>query len=146
MLFRSMMKATGGGWKKTASGIRLMIRDMHEVNQMARKIALLQLNQTVGDLAGNVGRIETLLTLAAAAGADAAVATELAISGYPPRDLLLQDDFVAACMSAPGTISTPIPPLLPPPPLCSSVLQKYSPFKHPHHTDCPTPTPPTPTL
>ena len=79
---------------------------------MARKIALLQLNQTVGDLAGNVGRIETLLTLAAAAGADAAVATELAISGYPPRDLLLQDDFVAACMSAAGTISTPIPLLV----------------------------------
>ncbi|PXY76878.1 MAG: NAD+ synthase [Methanobacteriota archaeon] len=79
---------------------------------MARKIALLQLNPTVGDLAGNVRRLETLLVLAADAGAVAAVATELAISGYPPRDLLLQDDFIAACIEAAETISTPIPLLV----------------------------------
>ncbi len=79
---------------------------------MARKIALLQLNPTVGDLAGNVGRIEALLALAADAGALAAVATELAISGYPPRDLLLQEDFINGCLEAGGKISTTIPLLV----------------------------------
>ncbi len=56
------------------------------------KIALLQLNPTVADLKGNSMKIAS--ALARAAGADLAVTSELALLGYPPRDLLLNSDFI----------------------------------------------------
>jgi NAD+ synthase (glutamine-hydrolysing) len=59
------------------------------------KIALLQVNPTVGDLAGNAGLILDALQQAAALGADLAVTPELALVGYLPRDLLLSPGFVA---------------------------------------------------
>ncbi|BAC90528.1 NAD+ synthase [Gloeobacter violaceus] len=59
------------------------------------RVALLQLNSTVGDLVGNAGRIERAAREAAAAGADLAITHELALPGYPPRDLLLDRAFVA---------------------------------------------------
>jgi NAD+ synthase (glutamine-hydrolysing) len=58
------------------------------------KIALLQLNPTVGDLAGNARLIADAVREAAAAGADLTVTPELALVGYLPRDLLLSLDFV----------------------------------------------------
>ncbi|HVE47648.1 MAG TPA: NAD+ synthase [Acidimicrobiales bacterium] len=62
---------------------------------MARiRIAACQLNTVVGDLAGNVGRILAALEEAEAAGADVAVFPELAITGYPPEDLLLKPGFI----------------------------------------------------
>ena len=61
---------------------------------MTSKIALLQANPIVGDIGGNAEMICDLAEIAAEAGASFAVTTELAISGYPPRDLLLQSDFV----------------------------------------------------
>ena len=64
---------------------------------MASKIALLQINPIVGDISGNATLIKSLADKASLAGASLAVTTELAISGYPPRDLLLQPDFVNAC-------------------------------------------------
>jgi predicted amidohydrolase len=53
------------------------------------KIALLQINPTVGDLAGNARLIAEALRDARARGADLAVTPELALVGYLPRDLLL---------------------------------------------------------
>lgn len=58
------------------------------------KIALLQLNPTVGDLAGNAELIRAGVERAVAAGAEIAVTSELALLGYPPRDLLLRQEFV----------------------------------------------------
>jgi NAD+ synthase (glutamine-hydrolysing) len=58
------------------------------------KIALLQVNPTVGDLAGNARRILDALRQAAAGGADLAATPELALVGYLPRDLLLSAGFV----------------------------------------------------
>ena len=58
------------------------------------KIALLQLNPTVGDLAGNARLILDALRIASAAGADLAATPELALVGYLPRDLLLSRGFV----------------------------------------------------
>ena len=58
------------------------------------KIALLQINPTVGDLSGNAGLIERAARDAARLGVDLAVTPELALSGYPPRDLLLSPAFV----------------------------------------------------
>lgn len=58
------------------------------------RIALCQLDLTVGDLDGNVERIIDALGTATDAGCDLAVFPELAVSGYPPEDLLLKPRFV----------------------------------------------------
>ncbi|HNQ88713.1 MAG TPA: NAD+ synthase [Verrucomicrobiota bacterium] len=60
------------------------------------KIAVAQINTTVGDWAGNEGRIRAAYARGVAAGADLVVVPELAIPGYPPRDLLLRRGFVEA--------------------------------------------------
>ena len=59
------------------------------------KIALLQINPTVGDLEGNARLIADAAREAGRLGADLAVTPELALVGYLPRDLLLSGDFVA---------------------------------------------------
>jgi NAD+ synthase (glutamine-hydrolysing) len=58
------------------------------------RIALAQLNPTVGDLAGNVDRMTRASREAAARGAQAVVFPELAVTGYPPRDLVEKPSFV----------------------------------------------------
>jgi NAD+ synthase (glutamine-hydrolysing) len=60
------------------------------------RIALAQINPTVGDLAGNEARILDAVARARALGAGLVVLPELAIPGYPPEDLLLKPSFVAA--------------------------------------------------
>ena len=59
------------------------------------KIALLQIDPTVGDLEGNAALLAEAAGAAQRAGADLAVASELSLLGYPPRDLLLGRSFVA---------------------------------------------------
>jgi NAD+ synthase (glutamine-hydrolysing) len=59
------------------------------------RVALCQLNTRVGDLSGNVDRIVDALRHAEAEGCDLAVFPELALTGYPPEDLLLKPGFVA---------------------------------------------------
>ena len=76
---------------------------------MGLVVALLQLNPTVGDLAGNAAEVERAVALAAANGADLAVTSELVISGYPPRDLLLDPEFIQRCADVTAAIETPIP-------------------------------------
>lgn len=58
------------------------------------RIALAQINPTVGDIDGNTRRIIEQIHAAESAGADLVVLPELAIFGYPPADLLLRDDLV----------------------------------------------------
>ena len=59
------------------------------------RIAMVQMNSTVGDLDGNVRRITAWLREAKKAKADLVAFPELAITGYPPEDLLLKPRFVA---------------------------------------------------
>jgi NAD+ synthase (glutamine-hydrolysing) len=59
------------------------------------RVAACQINNVVGDLDGNVECILAALERADAAGCDVAVFPELAITGYPPEDLLLKPAFVA---------------------------------------------------
>jgi NAD+ synthase (glutamine-hydrolysing) len=59
------------------------------------RIAMVQMNPTVGDLDGNVRRIAAWLREAKKAKADLVAFPELAITGYPPEDLLLKPRFVA---------------------------------------------------
>ncbi len=64
------------------------------------RLAAAQLNTVVGDLSGNVDRVLGALAAAEAAGADICVTPELAITGYPPEDLLLKPGFVADNVAA----------------------------------------------
>ena len=58
------------------------------------RIALAQVNTTVGDLRGNTQLIEDWIDRAAAQGADLAAFPELTLTGYPPEDLVLYPSFV----------------------------------------------------
>jgi NAD+ synthase (glutamine-hydrolysing) len=60
------------------------------------RLALAQINTTVGDLDGNRGRILEAIREAKGAGADLVLLPELAVTGYPPEDLLLRPGFVRA--------------------------------------------------
>jgi NAD+ synthase/NAD+ synthase (glutamine-hydrolysing) len=64
------------------------------------KIALLQVNPTVGDIDGNARLIRDAAREARARGADLAVTSELALVGYLPRDLLLSEGFIARSWQA----------------------------------------------
>ena len=85
---------------------------MPEGSSLARIIALLQADPTVGDLEANATLIATLGDAAATKGANLAVSTELVVSGYPPRDLLLQSEFIDACVKAAENITCSIPLLI----------------------------------
>jgi NAD+ synthase (glutamine-hydrolysing) len=60
------------------------------------KVAGAQLNLTVGDLEGNEARISEAMDWAEASGADVLLLPELAVTGYPPEDLVLRSSFVEA--------------------------------------------------
>jgi NAD+ synthase (glutamine-hydrolysing) len=64
------------------------------------RLALAQLDVVVGDLDGNCDRIVTWVDNAVAVGADLVVFPELAVTGYPPEDLLLRPGFVRAARAA----------------------------------------------
>jgi len=64
------------------------------------KIALAQIDPTVGDFTGNLEKIVAASRRAADRGARLAIFSELAICGYPPADLLEKPSFLARCRSA----------------------------------------------
>ncbi len=68
------------------------------------RIATLQLNPTVGDLRHNVDRLIAAHEDAGSQGAELTIAPELAVPGYPPRDLLLDPSFVRATLAATHTL------------------------------------------
>lgn len=77
------------------------------------RVALLQLNPIVGDLAGNLAQIQRSLRWAEGRCADLAITPELALTGYPPEDLLLRPEFLtqsalALRLLASKTRSTPL--------------------------------------
>src|SRR5437763_11286782 len=64
------------------------------------KIALAQLNPTVGDIAGNAEKVRHGRAEAVRLGADVVMFPELFIAGYPPEDLVLKPAFQDACRAA----------------------------------------------
>lgn len=64
------------------------------------RIALAQVNPTVGDIEGNVARIVAGMEAAREGGADLVVFPELAVTGYPPEDLLLKPAFIERNLEA----------------------------------------------
>jgi NAD+ synthase (glutamine-hydrolysing) len=71
------------------------------------RIALAQIDPTVGDLAGNAARIRSATERARAAGATLVVFPELALSGYPPRDLLDLPEFLDRCARTLAELARP---------------------------------------
>ncbi|HJN46693.1 MAG: NAD+ synthase [Acidobacteria bacterium] len=69
------------------------------------RVALCQSNLPVGDLAGNLERIQELTARAVEQGADLTVFPELSITGYPPEDLLLNPRFAQAATDAVGELA-----------------------------------------
>jgi len=82
------------------------------VSILPRCIGLLQVDSTIGDLAGNSIRLEKLAEIAQTNGADMVVCTELGICGYPPRDLLQQPDFINMSFERAKTLQVGIPMLV----------------------------------
>jgi NAD+ synthase (glutamine-hydrolysing) len=64
------------------------------------RLALCQINATVGDIAGNADRILAGLRSAGDAGAELVLMPELALTGYPPEDLLLREHFLTSARRA----------------------------------------------
>jgi NAD+ synthase (glutamine-hydrolysing) len=69
------------------------------------RLALCQMNATVGDIAGNAALIRAGLDGAREAGADLVLFPELALTGYPPEDLLLREHFLADVQAALGELA-----------------------------------------
>ena len=61
------------------------------------KIGIAQINSTVGDLTGNFDILRCAYDELSSDGADLVIFPELALSGYPPRDLLLKKRFGEDC-------------------------------------------------
>src|SRR5438105_7182300 len=70
------------------------------------RIALAQINTVVGDLGGNRDRIVDRIEEARDAGADLVLFPELAVTGYPPEDLLLRPGFLRATERTLASIAT----------------------------------------
>lgn len=64
------------------------------------RIALAQLNPTVGDISGNIALLRSAMGEASAAGADLVVFPELFVTGYPPEDLVMRPSFTLAARAA----------------------------------------------
>src|ERR1022692_22309 len=72
---------------------------------MSLRLALAQMNPTVGDLDGNREKILRYLADASRRGADIIVFPEMSLAGYPPEDLLLKPDFVDSVMASLGHVA-----------------------------------------
>jgi NAD+ synthase (glutamine-hydrolysing) len=73
------------------------------------KIAIAQLNPTIGDLAGNAQQILAAAQQAAAQGARLMLTPELSLCGYPPKDLLLKPAFVQAMADTLAQLAQDLP-------------------------------------
>jgi len=86
------------------------------------KIGLLQLNSTIGDFAASRQKLVAGYEKACALGAEFVLAPELFLCGYPPRDLLLRADFIAANLTALAETAKSIGPV----PLCVGNVDENS--------------------
>jgi len=69
--------------------------DIQTSSQVNLRVAISQMNSVVGDFDYNANRVESSLKEAHKYGADLILFPELTLTGYPPEDLLLKDDFIA---------------------------------------------------
>ena len=74
------------------------------------KIAIAQLNPTIGDLVGNSQKILQVAHQVADQGVELLLTPELSLCGYPPRDLLLNPSFIQAMATQLAKLATELPP------------------------------------
>src|SRR5512139_1247096 len=74
------------------------------------KLAVAQINLTVGDIDGNAARLLAAAQEADAASAELLLTPEMSICGYPAEDLVLRRDFTAACEAAVRQLAADAPP------------------------------------
>ena len=86
------------------------------------RLGLLQLNPTVGAFAANREKLLGAYAEAVARGAEFVIAPELFLCGYPPRDLLLREDFIAANLTGLNETAVNIGEI----PLCVGFVEKNS--------------------
>ena len=72
------------------------------------RVALAQMNAKVGDIEGNATKIADLVARAREGDADLVVFPELALTGYPPEDLLLKTSFLDAATDALGELAASV--------------------------------------
>jgi len=78
---------------------------------MSVKVAIAQINSTVGDISGNRNKIADFSRRAAEQGADIVLTPELSLVGYPPEDLLLRQAFYAKTEEALQALAAELAPL-----------------------------------
>lgn len=76
---------------------------------MILRLALAQINPTVGNLAGNTSRIVAFSQQARNAGADLVLFPEMALTGYPPEDLLFEPIFLSKTEKSLKHLLTTVP-------------------------------------
>ena len=74
------------------------MNNFKENNKLTIRVASAQINCTVGDLEGNASKIIEYTNRAKDSGVDIIAFPELAITGYPPEDLLLKQSFINDCI------------------------------------------------
>ena len=84
--------------RKTPKKSFLVLRN----NILAMRLLLLQLNPVIGDLKGNAGKIREEVVSAGRDSCDLVVTPELALTGYPPRDLLLFRSYIGRTLETAG--------------------------------------------
>lgn len=72
--------------------------NIKENKNLTLRVASAQINCTVGDLEGNAAKILEYTNKAKDSGVDIIAFPELAITGYPPEDLLLKQSFINDCI------------------------------------------------
>jgi len=84
------------------------------------KIGVLQLNSTIGDYEANARKLLAAYEKASGLGAEFIIAPELFLCGYPPRDLVLREDFIEANLVTLAGIAKKVGPI----PLCVGYLDR----------------------
>ena len=67
---------------------------INNVGQIVLRIAMAQINSRVGDFNYNANKIKDQLKRASKMGVDVVIFPELAVTGYPPEDLILKESFI----------------------------------------------------
>src|SRR4029077_18545497 len=74
------------------------------------RVALAQINPTVGDVDGNTAKVAEWIGRAREGGAELVIFPELCIPGYPAEDLYLKGHFLAANLQAVNRLAAALPP------------------------------------
>ncbi len=103
--FRHISSTTHREWSAQGSGSRPAFRVRHTEAVTALRLALAQVNSTVGDLAGNADAVVAYTRRAADGGAHLVLFPEMMLTGYPVEDLVLRPAFRAASRACVHTLA-----------------------------------------